>query len=466
MPFDFVLPDLGEGTTEGEVRKWIVKEGDIVEEHQTVLEIETDKAVVEVPSPRKGKVLKIKKQEGEIAKVGEALMTIAEEGGEEKPAEKIEERPKPEERPKAEEKPKIEEEPKPEEKPAKKEEPKKEKAPEKEERPKSVSVVGVLPEEEEEEAAEKKEEKPKPKPVEKEEPGREEKKGGEEKEILATPAVRALAKERGVDLETVKGSGPEGSITQDDVIKASMKEEKKAEDRFGPVERIPLRGLRRTIAKNLILSQETTAFVTGMDEADITDLWALREREKKALLEKGIHLTFLPFFIKAVIHALAEHPYLNASVDEGKEDIILKKYYTIGVAVDTPDGLMVPVIKDAVKKTILELAAEIQELSEKARERKIKLEEMKGSTFTITNYGHFGGIFATPIINYPEVAILGTGKISEKPWVKNGEIVIRKILPLSLTFDHRVTDGVDSAKFLTKVINYLEDPALLFIESA
>ncbi|MDI6800526.1 MAG: dihydrolipoamide acetyltransferase family protein [Thermodesulfovibrionales bacterium] len=391
MPFDFVLPDLGEGITEGEIRKWLVREGDAIEEHQTILEVETDKAVVEVPSPRKGRVLKINKDIGEIAKVGEALMTIAEEG------EAIQDKARVE---------------------AKK---------------KSVSVVGVLPEEEE--------------------------------EILATPAVRALAKELGVKLEAIKGSGPGGSITKDDVIEASEKA-KKAEDVYGVIEKIPLRGLRRTIAKNLIQSQRTTASVTGMDEADITDLWILREREKKSLQQKGIHLTFLPFFIKAVQHALTEHPLLNASVDEGKDEIITKKYYNIGIAVDTPDGLMVPVIRGVDKKTILELAKEIQELSQKARERKIKLEEMKGSTFTITNYGHFGGVFATPIINYPDVAILGTGKISEKPWVKDGQIVIRKILPLSLTFDHRVTDGVDSALFLSKVIQYLEDPALLFIESA
>jgi pyruvate dehydrogenase E2 component (dihydrolipoamide acetyltransferase) len=390
MPYDFVLPDLGEGITEGEIRKWFVKEGDAIEEHQTVLEIETDKAIVEVPSPKKGKVLKINKDIGDIAKVGEVLMSITEEGET------------------AEEETIFEE------------------------KPKSVSVVGVLPEEE---------------------------------EILATPAVRALAKEKGVKLETIKGSGPVGSITMDDVIEASGKA-KKAEDQYGAIEKIALRGLRKTIAKNLILSQKTTAFVTGMDEADITDLWSLREREKKSLLDKGIHLTFLPFFIKAVHHALAEHPLLNASVDEEREEIIIKKYYNIGIAVDTPDGLMVPVIKDADKKTILKLAKEIQDLSQKARERKIKLEEMKGSTFTITNYGHFGGVFATPIINYPDVAILGTGKISDKPWVKDGQIAIRKILPLSLTFDHRVTDGVDSARFLSKIIQYLEDPALLFIESA
>jgi pyruvate dehydrogenase E2 component (dihydrolipoamide acetyltransferase) len=421
MPFNFVLPDLGEGITEGEIRKWVVKEGDAVEEHQTVVELETDKAVVEVPSPRKGRVLKLNKQEGEIAKVGEVLMTIAEEGGaveEKKPAEEkepVREKPEKKER-KVEEKKPVEEE-----KPGA--------------RPKSVSVVGVLPEEEEE-------------------------------VVLATPAVRALARELGVDLAAVKGTGPGGSVTKDNVTAAAGPKEKKAEVQYGPVERIPLRGIRRTIAKNLIMSQKSTAFVTGMNEIDITELWDLREKEKRPLLEKGLHLTFFPFFIKAVIHALAEHPMLNASIDDEKEEIIVKKYYSIGVAVDTPDGLMVPVVKDPAKKTILELALEIQDLSIKARERKIKIEEMKGGTFTITNYGHFGGYFATPIINYPESAILGTGMISERPWVKNGQILIRKILPVSLTFDHRLTDGVDASLFLSKVTSYLEDPALIFIESA
>ena len=399
MPFDFKLPDLGEGITEGEIRKWLVKEGDSIEEHQTVLEVETDKAVVEVPSPKKGKILKMNKEEGDIAKVGEVLMTIAEEG------EAIEEKPKT----KAEEAPAVEE------------------------RPKSVSVVGVLPEEEE--------------------------------GILATPAARALAKDLGVKLETIKGSGPGGSITKEDVTKASEKV-KKSEEIYGITERIPLKGLRRTIAKNLLTAHQTMVFVTIMDEADVTDLWNIREREKKVLQEKGIHLTFLPFFMKALQHSLVEHPYLNASVDGEKEEIILKKYFNIGIAVDTPDGLMVPVIRDVDKKSVRELASEIQDLSQKAKERKIKLEEMRGSSFTISNWGHFGGTFATPVINYPDAAILGTGRIADKPWVKEGQIVIRKILPLSLTFDHRVTDGADAATFLSKVMRYLEDPGLLFIESA
>ena len=399
MPFYFTLPDLGEGITEGEIRKWLIKEGDSIEEHQTVLEVETDKAIVEIPSPKKGKILKINKEEGAIAKVGEILMTIAEEG------EAIEEKPKT----------KVEEA-------------------EVEERPRSVSVVGVLPEEEE--------------------------------EILATPAVRALARELAVKLETIRGSGPGGSITKDDVMKSSGKSKKAAEDQYGTSERLPLKGLRRTIAKNLVAAHQTMVFVTVMDEADVTDLWNIKEREKKSLQEKGVHLTFLPFFIKAVQHSLMEHPYLNASFDGEKEEIILKKYYNTGIAVDTPDGLMVPVIRDVDKKTVRELASEIQDLSQKAKERKIKLEEMKGSSFTISNWGHFGGTFATPVINFPDAAILGTGRISDKPWVKDGQIVIRKILPLSLTFDHRVTDGADAATFLSKVMRYLEDPGLLFIESA
>ena len=385
MSFDFVLPDLGEGITEGEIRRWLVKEGDSVNEHQAILEVETDKAVVEVPSPKKGFVQKIRKLEGEIAKVGDVLLTIAE-SLEEKKEEK-----------------------------------------------KSFGVVGRLPEAE---------------------------------DILATPAVRSLAKRLGVDIEKVKSTGLMGRITEEDVVKASGGGKDITKDQYGSVERVTIKGLRRSIAKNLLASMRTAAFVTGMDDADVSSLWRLREKEKKTALSKGIRLTFLPFLMKAVQHALKEHPMLNASVDEAGEEIIVKKYYNIGVAVDTSEGLMVPVVKDVDKKTILELAKELQELSEKAKERKIKLEELKGSTFTISNFGSFGGTYATPIINYPDVAILGTGKISDRPWVKDGQIVIRKIISLSLTFDHRVIDGAEAAQFLNKIIGYLEDPDSIFIESA
>jgi pyruvate dehydrogenase E2 component (dihydrolipoamide acetyltransferase) len=398
MAFDFKLPDLGEGIAEGEIRKWLVKAGDAIEEHQAVVEIETDKAVVEVPSPKKGTVLKLSRDEGEMVKVGEVLMVVGEAGEKQEEPRAAEEEPAPEER------------------------------------PKSVSVVGVLPEE-------------------------------EEAVVLATPAVRAFAKEQGVSLEKIRGSGPGRSITREDVQKAS-KQPPKAEDQYGAVERVAIRGVRKSIAKNLLFALKTTASVTEMDEADVTDLWDLRDREKKPLKEKDVHLTFMPFIMKAVQHTCGEFGSFNASVDEDREEIVVKKYFNIGIAVDTPDGLIVPVVRNVEKKTIRELAVELQELGRKARERTVKLDELKGSTFTITNYGAFGATYATPIINYPDVAILGTGKIADKPWVRGGQIVIRKVLPLSLTFDHRVNDGAGAAKFLTKLVGYLEDPASLFIESA
>lgn len=287
---------------------------------------------------------------------------------------------------------------------------------------------------------------------------------GKESAVLATPLVRKLARERGIDLRGVRGSGPRGSITPEDLEPAPPAAPSPAED-FGPVERLPLRGVRRTTARNVLASQRQTAFVTTMEEADVTELWQMREREQPAAEAHSTHLTFLPFFIKAAQHALREHPSLNAAIDDSAEQIIIKRHYHFGIAVETAEGLMVPVIREVDKKSILELAAEIQALGHKARERTIGLNQLKGSSFTITNYGHFGGVFSTPIINWPDVAILGFGRIVERPWVHRGEIAIRRILPLSLTFDHRVTDGADAGQFLAKVVRYLEDLGLLFIES-
>jgi len=397
MSFDFTLPDLGEGITEAEIRKWLVTVGDTVQEHQPVVEVETDKAVVEVPTPRSGKVLSLARGEGETVRVGETLLSIGAEG-EVATAEKEKEKEKP--------------------------------------RPSSVSVVGELPEAEEDTPT----------------------------QVLATPAVRALAREKGISLEGILGTGPRGSITREDLLSASPKRGA-AGDEPGDVERIPFRGLRRTIARNLLKSHQMTVCVTGMEEVDVTELWDLRVRENAGLDTRGIHLTYFPFIIKAVQHALREHPLLNASVDEEGEAIILKKYCNIGFAVDTAEGLIVPVLRDVEKKSIIDLAGELHDLSARARERTITLAEMKGSSFTISNFGQFGGGFATPIINYPDVAILGCGRITDKPWVVKGEIAIRKILPLSLTFDHRVTDGGDATRFLSRVASFLEDPALLFIES-
>jgi pyruvate dehydrogenase E2 component (dihydrolipoamide acetyltransferase) len=271
----------------------------------------------------------------------------------------------------------------------------------------------------------------------------------------------------GIDLASVKGTGPGGRITKEDVETAAMKtgQQTSAEaDAYGLVEKIPLRGIRRTVAKRMAEASKRVAEVTIWEDADITELEQVRARERKVAEEKGVKLTYLPFLIKAVIPALNAHPYFNASLDEGAEAIVLKKYFNIGIAVDTSDGLIVFVIKDADKKNILDLAKETATLAEKARLRKIDLHELKGSTFTITNYGVVGASYGTPIINYPEVAILGLGKIEDRPVVRSGQIAIRKMMPLSLAFDHRAIDGVEAGRFLGVVIQHLEDPNLMLLE--
>jgi len=418
MAFEFKFPDIGEGLTEGEIVRWLVKEGDEVKEGQPLVEVETDKALAEIPSPRTGVILKIMAKEKEIVKVGQVIVVIGEKG-------EALAAPPP--------------------------------------RPRSVGVVGELEEAPEEApsvtfAAEQV------------------KTVLASEHALATPAVRALAKELGVDINKVKGSGPEGRVLEKDVRQFAGTKEKPPEpekkvtkvkkyDLYGYVDRIPLRGVRRSIARAMVKSKFTAPHVTTMDEADVTELWKIREKEKKPAEKKGVKLTILPFIIKAVIAGLSEHPYLNATLDDENEEIILKKYFNIGVATDTPEGLMVPVVKNAKDKSILQIAQELTQLVEKARNRTIDLADLKGGTFTISNYGALGGIFATPIINYPEVAILGVGKIREMPVVKNGKLVVRKILSLALSFDHRVVDGAEGARFLNTVIARLEDPNLILLET-
>jgi pyruvate dehydrogenase E2 component (dihydrolipoamide acetyltransferase) len=285
--------------------------------------------------------------------------------------------------------------------------------------------------------------------------------------VQAIPAVRALAKQVGINLASVKGTGPGGRITKEDVERAANKtaQQSRAEaDAYGVVEKIPLRGIRRTIAKRMAEASKHVAEVTIWEDADITELEQVRAKERRVAEEKGVRLTYLPFLIKAILPALRAHPYFNASLDEAAEAIILKKYFNIGIAVDTSDGLIVFVIKNADEKNILDLAKEIATLADKARLRKIDLHDLKGSTFTITNYGIVGASYGTPIINHPEVAIVGLGKVEDRPVVRAGEIAIRKIMPLSLAFDHRVIDGVEAGRFLGVVIQHLEDPNLLLIE--
>ncbi len=396
MVREFNFSDVGEGITEGEIIRWLVKEGEWIKEDQDIVEVETDKALVIIPTPYDGKVVKRHCNEGDLIEVGPVLVSI-EEGVE----------PSVTKRPKNND---------------------------------AGTVVGAL--------AEAERTVP-PSPVQ------------------AIPSVRTLAKEMQVDLAGMKGSGPGGRITKEDVETAAGKAPAKAgrtTDLYGPVEKVPLRGMRRTIAKHMAEASKRVADVTILEDADITDLAKVRAKERALAEQKGVKLTYLPFVVKAVTSALKAHPYLNSTLDDEVEQIILKKYYNIGIAVDTPEGLMVFAISEADQKTILDLAGEIGDLAEKARSRKIDLAKLKGSTFTVTNYGVIGASYGTPIINYPEVAILGIGKIEDKPVVKSGKIVIRRIMPLSLVFDHRVIDGVEAARFLNEVIRYLEDHDLMLPE--
>ncbi len=413
MAQQFRFPDVGEGITEGEIVKWHVKEGDEVKEDQTLAELETDKAVVEIPSPYKGTILKIHFKEKDIIKVGEVLVTIGKKGETLQEAEAVSS----------------------------------DKASPIEEKP-AHGIVGEIVENDK-----------------------------EIKDISATPKVRRMAKKMGVDIKTVMGSGPSGRIIEKDIQKATEqsippKSEKKAAfkiiskyDFYGTIERLPLRGIRRATAKRMVESVSKAAHVCHMDEADVTELVKIRGELKGKAEEQNIKLTYLPFIIKAVVASLKAHPLLNAAMDEDKEEIIIKKYYNIGVAVDIPDGLIVPVVKSVDQKTLFMLAEEIQNLAKSARDRTLDMADLKGGTFSITNVGMIGGEFATPLINFPEVAILATMKIADRARVANGAVVVKKTLPLCLAFDHRVIDGAEVARFMNDLINLLENPSLLLIES-
>jgi pyruvate dehydrogenase E2 component (dihydrolipoamide acetyltransferase) len=406
MAKEFRFPDVGEGITEGEVVRWLVKEGDEVAVDQTLAEIETDKAVVEMPSPYAGTVLKLHFKEKDLIKVGQPLVTIGEKG--EVPAEAA---PSPQARPAA---------PAP-------------------DRPAATPGAAAAQ--------------------------------GRPGEVLATPKVRALAKELGVEIGTVRGTGPGGRVTEDDVrsFRPAPAERKpgpkiKAKyDLYGTLERIPLRGVRRATAKKMRESLDHAAHVTHCDEADAGPLEALRLKMTAEVEAGGAKLTYLPFIVKALIEALKLHPTLNATLDEDESEIVVRKYYNIGIAVDVPDGLIVPVVKAADQKSVADLAAEIRALARSARERSLDLADLKGGTFSVTNVGVIGGDFATPIINYPEVAILATMKIADRARVVDGAVVVKRTLPLCLSFDHRVVDGAEAARFTKDLIRFLEAPERLLL---
>lgn len=394
--YEFRMPDIGEGVAEGEIVKWMASEGEMIKEDQPLVEVMTDKVNVQIPAPRTGKIARILVKEGEVAKVGQALILI-DDGGET-----------------------------------------------------STSAQSV-PHQTPTQYASELRANVKPNAG----------------TVLAAPVTRKLARELGVDISSVSGSGNQGKITDDDVRRAASQRPSQVMMPSGQgliEETVPLRGIRRTIAEHMMKSKQATAQVTHVDEVDMTNLVLIRDALKGSAEKKGVKLTYIPFIIKALVPALKAYPYVNASLDEQSGNVTLKKYYNIGIATDTEQGLVVPVLKDADKKDIFELAGEIDQLVLKARSGKLTLGEVKGSTFTITNLGAIGGLFATPIINYPEAAILGVYKISKRPVVREGGIEIRDMTYLSLSFDHRVLDGAYAARFTANMIETIQDTKKLLSE--
>lgn len=447
MSRPFLLPDLGEGLTEAEIVAVLVREGDVIAEDAPLLEVETDKAQVEIPSPMSGRVEQIHVRPGQTVHVGQVLVSFADDGGATAA------------------------------------------------RPHGGARAGEAP------VAEAGDIGREPATA---VPGGPVRAGP----VPATPATRRLARELGVDLRSVPGTGPAGRVTDADVRAAAeatarvraaapaglavpeaapARRRADAEgpaarppeaptvakpllpagveppplprfEQWGPTERQPLSHLRRTIAERMTLSAALVPHVTHFDRADITELEAVVRRNETRARERGVSLTLTSFILKAAAIALAAHPRFNASLDPGAGEVILKRYYHLGVAVATERGLIVPVIRDVDRKGVLELARELAALAARVRDGKATLDDLRGGTFTVTNIGALGGTGALPIINYPEVAILGVARARQEPAVRDGQIVPRLHLPLTLTFDHRIADGADGARFAADIVRLLEHP--------
>lgn len=474
MTVDFILPDLGEGIHEAEIIAIKVKEGDRVEEDQPLFEVETDKAVVEIPSPYAGTIVKIHVKEGEQVKTGSVMITFDTAGGA-KGAGKAA---------------------------ASKAEAKGGDAVS---APSKTSTAVETPR------------------TEAHGPGHANKPSGSNgakathdpaRPVPAAPAVRRLARELGVDLYNVAASGPSGRVMKEDVRAfaagslesaigmgkgstktaatttqeppVSLKDKYGGGEsggkmegapmsaqpvelpdftKYGSVERVPLRSIRRKIAQNMMTSWTHIPHVTHFDEANVTDLSHLiAKHEEQFQKDRGARLTMTAFAVKAVASALKKYPQFNSSLDEAKGEIIFKNYFNIGIAVATERGLIVPVIHNADQKSLIDIARDLKDIAEKTRSGKIELDKLQGSTFTITNIGAIGGTSMVPMINYPEAGILGMARASERPIVKNGIIQIGVILPLALSFDHRLADGAEAAYFVKQIIHLLEDPFGLIIE--
>jgi pyruvate dehydrogenase E2 component (dihydrolipoamide acetyltransferase) len=462
--YHFKFADIGEGIHEGKLLEWMVKEGDPVKSGDSLFLVETDKVNAEIPSPVKGTVSKLMAQVGDIIKVGDVVIDIDDEEAveaavlEKKEVEKETEKEVEKEPEKKSEVDVPTEDTKkvtaktPEKTPE--EGQSKEKAEEK-----SAGVVGeitvsndLIPSFTES----KKEELP------------------TRKKVLATPVARKMAKDMGVDIALIKGSGTMGRVMKEDIKNfhsSEVVEKKEAEPvgiqaapQKGPVEEVELSTIRKSISKAMTLSKQLIPHTVLMDEFDVTSLVKFRKESKEEALLQGIKLTYMPFIIKAVTIALKEFPVFNCVYNHENEKLILKKFYNIGVATDTPDGLMVPVIKEAEHRGILETAKEMNRLIEAARDKKLTLDDIQGGTFSITNYGALGSLFGTPIIKHPQVAILGIGKINKKPVVsEEGYIEVKDIMPISMAVDHRIIDGADAGRFVERLKQLLSNPKLLLM---
>ncbi len=434
---EFVLPDIGEGIAEGEIVSWKVKEGERVKEEQDFVEVMTDKATVTITVPYDGVIKELRAKEGDVVPVHEVIAVIDTEGS-------------PGDEPKAQESlPQS--------------------APKEEAQSPAPSPTPVPPPSS----------APTPAPVSRAaSPGK----------VLAAPATRKRAREAGIHLEDVPGTGPGGRVTKEDLerylqggisgqgVAIASQESASAAHSFTPVsvetpgtpelvERVPFRGVRKKIAEAMTRSKFTATHFTVVDDLDVTELVALRREVKDVNRDQGVKLTYLPFIMKAVVAGLRAFPWLNASLDEVNQEVVLKRYYNLGIATDTANGLIVPVIKDVDRKSIVQIGRELQELASRTREGKINPEDLKGGSFSITNAGNIGGLFATPIINFPEVAILGVHKIHQSPRVVDGEIRIRDVMYLSVSIDHRIVDGADGVRFLNVLKTCLEDPRKLLLEA-
>ncbi len=397
--YDVKLPDIGEGVAEGEIVRWLVKVGDAVKEDQPLVEVMTDKASVEIPSPRTGSIAALHAEEGAMVPVGTTIISIAVAGGAGAPV-----------------------------------------AASTPAHGAASTVVSA--------------------PTTNAPPS-----APAATRVEATPAVRALAKELGVALETVTGSGPSGRITADDVKAAAGGPVTPAAISATPAAanpdetRLPLRGLRRKIAEHMRRSLSTAAQFTFVAECDFTALVEHRASASTRAQAAGIKLTYLAYLFRALPLVLREFPLLNSSLDDATHEIVLKKRFHIGLATNTDEGLTVPIVHDADRLGLFALAREIDRLASAARDHKLKLEELQGGTFTVTSTGAKGGVLATPILHHPQVAILGVHSISKKPAVVHGQIVARDLGNLSLSLDHRVVDGAVGADFLYALIERLQSPA-------